>query len=141
MAKLLDSKVAVFARNAKALQDLAVRAPDQVLAVPGDVIVRADLEHLVTTTVKRFGGVDVVVPNAGVTKVVSFADSEEQAIHEQFSVDFVGTLQTARLFLGALHENVQIVRDVGTRGGRRLGGTYLLYATDIEPGVAGDASL
>ncbi|WP_247882510.1 SDR family NAD(P)-dependent oxidoreductase [Azospirillum sp. TSA2s] len=89
--------------------------------MPGDVIVRADLERLVTTTVKRFGGVDVVVPNAGVTKVVSFADSEEQATHEQFSVNFVGALQTARLFLGALHKNVQIVRDVGTQGGRRLG--------------------
>ena len=75
MAKLLDGKVAVFARNAEALQDLAVRAPDQVLAVPGDVTVRADLERLVTATVKRFGGVDVVVPNAGVAKVVSFADS------------------------------------------------------------------
>ena len=75
-------------------------------ATIGGVTVRADLERLVTATVKRFGGVDVMVPNAGVAKVVSFADSDEQAIHQQFSVNFVGALQTARLFLGSLHENV-----------------------------------
>ncbi|NUB12922.1 SDR family NAD(P)-dependent oxidoreductase [Azospirillum brasilense] len=53
------AKVAVFARNAEALGDLAAKAPDRVLAVAGDVTVRADLERLVRETTGRFGGVDV----------------------------------------------------------------------------------
>ncbi|WP_431862420.1 SDR family NAD(P)-dependent oxidoreductase [Azospirillum sp.] len=103
------AKVAVFARNAAALEDIAAKAPDRALAVPGDVTVRADLERLVAATAERFGGVDVVVPNAGVAKVVSFADSDERAIHEQFSVNFVGALQTARLFLPHVRKGGSIV--------------------------------
>ncbi|OPH21432.1 hypothetical protein FE88_06955, partial [Azospirillum brasilense] len=103
------AKVAVFARNAEALGDLAAKAPDRVLVVAGDVTVRADLERLVRETTGRFGGVDVVVPNAGVAKVVPFADSDEDAIQEQFSVNVVGALQTARLFLPSIRRNGSIV--------------------------------
>jgi NAD(P)-dependent dehydrogenase (short-subunit alcohol dehydrogenase family) len=60
-----------------------------VLAVTGDVTRSADLQRLVKETCERFGTVDIVVPNAGMAKVVSFADSTEEAIHEQFSVNFV----------------------------------------------------
>lgn len=103
------ARVAVFARSAGPLQDLVAQAPDRVLAVAGDVTVRADLERLVQTTAERFGGVDVVVPNAGVAKVVSFADSDERAIHEQFSVNVVGALQTARLFLPHIRQGGSIL--------------------------------
>ncbi|HEY0838185.1 MAG TPA: SDR family oxidoreductase [Azospirillum sp.] len=103
------AKVAVFSRSPGPLQDLVALAPDRVLAVPGDVTVRADLERLVQATTERFGGVDIVVPNAGIARVVPFADSDERAIHEQFSVNFVGALQTARLFLPHVRAGGSIV--------------------------------
>ncbi|PWC49604.1 SDR family NAD(P)-dependent oxidoreductase [Azospirillum sp. TSA6c] len=103
------AKVAVFARNAEALQEIVAKAPDRVLAVVGDVTVRADLERLVRETTGRFGGVDIVVPNAGVAKVVPFADSDEDAIQDQFSVNVVGALQTVRLFLPSIRRNGSIV--------------------------------
>ncbi len=93
------AKVAVFARNEQALKDIAATNPDRVLAVAGDVTREADLKRLVEATVARFGAVDVVVPNAGIAKVISFEDSTEAAIAEQFGINFVGALQTARLFL------------------------------------------
>ena len=60
---------------------------------------------------RSFGNVDIVVPNAGMAKVVSFADSTEEAIHEQFSVNFVGAVQTARLFLP---QSIRVVRSCST---------------------------
>lgn len=91
------------------MEALATQAPGRVLVVPGDVTRCVDLERLVKATVERFGQVDVLVPNAGIAKVVPIADSDEHAIQEQFSVNFVGALQTARLFLPHMRRGSSIV--------------------------------
>lgn len=93
------ASVVVHGRDTAALEEFSAIAPDRVLAVSGDVTRTSDLEALVARSIERFGKVDAVIPNAGVAKVVSFEDSDEAAIHEQFAVNFVGALQTARLFL------------------------------------------
>jgi NAD(P)-dependent dehydrogenase (short-subunit alcohol dehydrogenase family) len=54
------------ARLADAAQACTARGAE-VLAVPGDVARREDCVRLVTRTVERFGGLDVLVNNAGIT--------------------------------------------------------------------------
>ncbi len=93
------AKVVVFARNAAALAEIKAGHEDDVLVVTGDVTNPDDLARLVTEATKRFGGVDIVVPNAGIAKVVPFADSDAAAIDHQFSVNFTGAVQTVRGFL------------------------------------------
>jgi NAD(P)-dependent dehydrogenase (short-subunit alcohol dehydrogenase family) len=116
------ARIAVFARDQDGLNKIRETAPDDVLAVAGDVTRATDLHRLVEETRARFGNVDIVVPNAGMAKVVSFADSTEEAIHEQFSVNFVGAVQTARLFLphinrgGAILFNTSFLTQVGFPG-------------------------
>lgn len=108
---LLDegASVAIHGRDGAALADLAARAGDRVLAVAGDVTRKGDLETLVARTIERFGAVDAVIPNAGMAKVVAFAASDEAAIDEQFSVNFVGALQTVRLFLPHVRKGGSVV--------------------------------
>src|SRR3954465_12418652 len=84
------ARIAVFGRDQDGLEAIRATAPDSVLTVAGDVTKADDLHRLGKETLERFGNVDIVVPNAGIAKVVSFADSTEEAIHEQFSVNFVG---------------------------------------------------
>ncbi len=91
--------VAVFARREAALREIAARHPDRVLAVPGDVTRAGDLARLAAEAVARFGGVDIVVPNAGIAKAVPFADSTPEAIDEQFRVNLTGAVETVRQFL------------------------------------------
>jgi NAD(P)-dependent dehydrogenase (short-subunit alcohol dehydrogenase family) len=116
------ARIAVFARDQDGLDKIREAAPDDVLVVAGDVTRATDLHRLVEETRTRFGNVDIVVPNAGMAKVVSFADSTEEAIHEQFSVNFVGAVQTARLFLphinqgGAILFNTSFLTRVGFPG-------------------------
>ncbi|OAN42937.1 short-chain dehydrogenase [Paramagnetospirillum marisnigri] len=93
------AKIVVFGRNPAPLAEIAANNQDRVLVVPGDVTNADDLSRLVAESVKRFGGVDIVIPNAGIAKVASFADSDTAAIHQQFSVNFVGAVQTVRGFL------------------------------------------
>lgn len=93
------AKVVAFSRTAAPLEALAAAHPGQVTAVPGDVTRAADLQRLVEATVQAHGGVDIVVPNAGIARVVSFEDSTAQACEEQFSVNLFGAIETVRLFL------------------------------------------
>lgn len=93
------ARIAVFARSEAGLKEIAALAPDRVLVVPGDVTEVADLQRLAAETVKRFTTVDIVIPNAGIARVVPFADSTEEVIRHQFSVNFVGAAETVRLLL------------------------------------------
>ena len=54
---------------------------------------------LVDEAVRAHGGVDIVVPNAGIARVVSFEDSTAEAFNTQFSVNLFGAAETARLFV------------------------------------------
>src|SRR5690348_17492316 len=57
------ANVVLFARRVEQLEEHAGRLGG--VAVAGDVREDADLERAVSTTVDRFGGVDVVVWNSG----------------------------------------------------------------------------
>lgn len=93
------ARVVAFARNLDALKALETAWPGQIRAVAGDVTRAEDLQRLVDEAVRVHGGVDVVVPNAGIARVVSFADSTAEAFHTQFSVNLFGAAETARLFV------------------------------------------
>jgi NAD(P)-dependent dehydrogenase (short-subunit alcohol dehydrogenase family) len=58
------AKVVVFARNGGRLDELASLAPARVAVVAGDVTRPGDLELLRETTLRRMGGIDILVPAA-----------------------------------------------------------------------------
>lgn len=93
------ARVVAFGRNAEALNELAAASPGRVIGVSGDVTCGEDLVRLVDETVKAFGGVDIVVPNAGIARVVSFEESTREAFETQFSVNLFAAAETVRLFL------------------------------------------
>jgi 3-oxoacyl-[acyl-carrier protein] reductase len=73
-----EMKVVISSRNRdelmKARDALAAETGAEVLAIPADMTVREDLEKLVEEAAKKFGGVDVLVYNAGPPKTGTFAD-------------------------------------------------------------------
>lgn len=113
------AKVVAFARNQEALNTLAAAYPGKVLAVAGDVTQAADLQRLVDETIKAFGGIDILVPNAGIARVVSFAESTAEACNTQFSVNFFGAIETVRLFLPHIRQggSVQFITTFLTQVG------------------------
>lgn len=113
------AKVVAFARNQAALEDLAAAHPGAIVPVVGDVTGMADLERLVAVVVERFGGVDIVVPNAGVAKVVPFEDATPEAFDQQFSVNLLGAVQTVRLLLPYINKggSVQFITTFLTQVG------------------------
>lgn len=102
------AQVVAFARNQAALAELATAHGEKVKVVTGDVTSAQDLQKLVEQTVASFGGVDILVPNAGIARVVSFEDSDAEAFATQFSVNFFGAAETVRLFLPHLRKGSSV---------------------------------
>lgn len=72
------AKLAICARRVEKLQQTAEtcrQAGAEVLALPCDVTVMADLERLVNTTMEKYGRIDILVNNAvSATQYVSIMD-------------------------------------------------------------------
>jgi short-subunit dehydrogenase len=76
------------ARNAELLHAVALQCIDlgaQVLVVPTDVSIEAQCRHLVEQTMQRFGRVDALINNAGISAQALFSDvkAEDLGWYEQ----------------------------------------------------------
>ncbi len=69
------------------------------LAQPCDVRDEGQLEALVAATVERFGGLDIVVANAGVGAYGDFLDLDSAHVEEMIDVNVKGLLYTVRASL------------------------------------------
>jgi NAD(P)-dependent dehydrogenase (short-subunit alcohol dehydrogenase family) len=104
------ARVALAARSADALNDLAgtLRAAGgDVLAVPTDVTVPEQRQHLVDETVAAFGGLDVLVNNAGVGSWGHFATSTEEIVRRVMEVNFFAPVELTRLAMPHLMKGVE----------------------------------
>lgn len=103
------AKVVIFARNRERLDQVAQTAPARIVVVEGDVTNDSDLEHLAQTTVRRFGGVDILVPAASLSRQATLEDCTRETTAQIVAVNFEGALQTARIFLRHVNSRASIV--------------------------------
>jgi NAD(P)-dependent dehydrogenase (short-subunit alcohol dehydrogenase family) len=91
--------VALAARRAERLGELAAEIGDQALPVPTDVTERESVEALVRAAVERFGRIDVLVTSAGVGRWAPLERLAEEDWDETLDVNLKGTYLTARAAL------------------------------------------
>ena len=63
---------------------------DRVLAHPADVAKKANVVQLVEAAVQHFGGIDIMVNNAGIAPVVDFLDVTEELLSRVLDVNLKG---------------------------------------------------
>jgi NAD(P)-dependent dehydrogenase (short-subunit alcohol dehydrogenase family) len=63
---------------------------DTVLALRADVAIQRDVIDLVQAAVDRFGGIDIMVNNAGIAPVVDFLDVTEELLSRVLDVNLKG---------------------------------------------------
>jgi NADP-dependent 3-hydroxy acid dehydrogenase YdfG len=94
---------------------------DGAVARPCDVRRPDDLEALAAEAVKRFGGIDILVANAGVGAYGPFLDLPADQLEEMIDVNVKGTLYAVRAVLPHLLESdaadiVTLASEAGRRG-------------------------
>ena len=94
-------QVAISARKAGELQDAARRLGD-VLAIRADVRDPADAQRLVGETVRRFGGVDVLVNNAGIGRFATVADMSLDDWRQIIDTNLSGVFYCSRAAIPAM---------------------------------------
>jgi NADP-dependent 3-hydroxy acid dehydrogenase YdfG len=105
---------------------LASRSGDDLgiadaVAQPCDVRDPAQVDAIVSATVDAFGGLDIVIPNAGVGAYGPFLDLAPDFLEEMIDVNLKGTLYAVRAALPHLLERgegdiVTVASEAGRRG-------------------------
>ena len=98
----LGAKVVMAARSLEKMQALAHEVSDNqddVLCVRCDVTVEDDCRSLIEQTVGRFGGIDVLVNNAGVSMRAMFMDLDLKVLKSLMDVNFWGTVYCTKYAL------------------------------------------
>src|SRR6516165_519441 len=78
---------------------------DVALAVRCDVTQSDDVEALISTAVERFGGLDIMVNNAGITRDATIRKMTEEQFDQVIEVHLKGTWNGIRLAAAVMREN------------------------------------
>ena len=115
------ARVALAARDRERLESLAQECRargGEALAIPTDVTNQQDLDWLVTESVKTFGGIDVVIHNAGITMWSRFdALTDLQIFERLMEVNYLAPVRLTALTLPHLRAVARA--DRGGRESRR----------------------
>jgi short-subunit dehydrogenase len=121
------ANVVLAARDQARLQAIARDLPGQPLVASTDVANRADIERLVATTAAAFGGIDLVINNAGVGLAAPVAALSRADFEQALAVDLFGPLALSQAALPYLRQRgrgqlIFISSVVGLRALPYLGG-------------------
>jgi 3-oxoacyl-[acyl-carrier protein] reductase len=99
----------------------------RALAVKADVSDARAVREMFETTVSKFGGVDVLVNNAGIMALSNIADTEDASFDKQIAINLKGTFNTLREGAKRLRSGGRIINFSSSVVGL-LQPTYAVYA-------------
>lgn len=123
LAVKAGARVLLSARSLAPLQDLAASlagATGTAVVVSADITQAGDRQRLLEEAVRHFGGLDVLINNAGVGSCASFAESSEQTLRQVMEVNFFAPAELIRLAIPILEQGREpaIVNVADVRGRR-----------------------
>jgi NAD(P)-dependent dehydrogenase (short-subunit alcohol dehydrogenase family) len=91
----------------------------QAIAVPCDVAVRDDCSALIAAAQAQFGGIDVLVNNAGVSMHAWFEDITDTAVYDRlFQINVMGAINCTHAALPALKASRGLIVGVSSLAGK-----------------------
>jgi 3-oxoacyl-[acyl-carrier protein] reductase len=128
--------VSVCARTQRTLTDAVAAltqtgsAPRPAMGLVGDVTKPDDAQRWVDETLKKFGGIDVLVNNAGAARPGALAEIPESAWQEQFDLNLFAPVRLARLCAPHMEKRGGgSIINIGSIYGRESGGPLTYNAS------------
>lgn len=103
----IGDRAAVTARRPSDVADIVAAHPDRAIALPLDVADPAQVTAAVAQAEARFGGIDVLVNNAGYGYVASIEEGDEADIKAMYEVNLFGALRMMRAVLPGMRARRQ----------------------------------
>lgn len=93
----------------KLAEAIAADLNERAIALPADVTQMPQVEELMASIVKHFGGLDIVVNNAGVIRDRTLAKMTEDEWNAVIQTNLTGVFHVSRAAAGHLHDGGRIV--------------------------------
>lgn len=114
------ARLVLAARSEDKLHELARTLPGEPLVVPADVTKDDHRQRLLDRALEHFGGLDMLINNAGVCSWAHFVDSSEAVLRAVMEVNFFGPADLTRRAIPILAQGQQpAVVNVASMCGRR----------------------
>jgi short-subunit dehydrogenase len=114
------AKVALCARNkAKLEQEFSGTDTSNLLLVQADVSQEQDCKQFVDATIARWGRIDALINNAGVSMRALFEDADLKVLKELMDINFWGTVYMCKYALPHIMKTKGIINGVSSIAGYR----------------------
>ncbi|QZE15672.1 SDR family oxidoreductase [Halosquirtibacter laminarini] len=111
------AKIVLGARRQDRLEKLASELPSDVLCVATDVTKEEDCKNLINSAIDRFGRIDVLINNAGISMRAVFQDVQLDVLKNVMDVNFWGTVYCTKYALEHIvHSKGSIVGVISIAG-------------------------
>ena len=97
-------RAVVTARNPAQVEDLVASHGDRALALPLDVTNPAQVAGTARRAEEHFGGIDVLVNNAGIGYFAAVEESDEAEVRRMFEINFFGMAGMTRAVLPGMRK-------------------------------------
>jgi NAD(P)-dependent dehydrogenase (short-subunit alcohol dehydrogenase family) len=91
--------VAVTARKPAAVEDIVASHPDRAIALPLDVTDKDQVAAAVVAAEEAFGGIDVLVNNAGYGYMAAVEEGEDDVVRTMFDTNYFGAVDVIKAVL------------------------------------------
>lgn len=119
-ALLRGAKIAVCARNLEKLKNAFGNIiSTNILYFKADVSKEADCQSFIEAVINKWGRVDVLINNAGISMRALFEDTELAVIKELMDINFWGTVYCTKYALPSIRQNKGVILGVSSIAGFR----------------------
>jgi short-subunit dehydrogenase len=111
--------VVLAARNREKMEAITAGWTNPFLIVQADISKEQDAQRLISDTVQRFGGIDVLINNAGISMRALFHDADTAVLRQLMDINFWGTVYCTKYALPYLLQSKGTVAGVSSIAGYR----------------------
>ncbi len=114
------ARVATCARNPEKLAVLQAAHPVKSLhCIPADVGSYDDCKNFIDSTIEKYGGIDILINNAGISMHAELKDAEISVFKKVMDINYMGTVFCTKLALNSIIERKGSIVGVSSIAGYR----------------------